>query len=153
MMNLQISVSAKWYPSKKKKFVTYPAGWCCKSGNPKLETDRFKSYSEALDSYIRILKEKWISTWENTPQIDLSPPIVRGKADRFTVDVTGEFTLSLYENEVSVTWEILLIKPVNRTLDEFEPVLESARELSNLMKETDFTMTISPTHTEVGDEG
>lgn len=119
-MDLHISVSAKWYPEKKTKYETLRSGWICKSNNPEIETERFETYQEAFESFIQLLKDNWSSTWENYPHIEVGDPVARGKADRFSVDDTGEFTLSLYEDEVSVSWLIALTKPVNRTLSDFE---------------------------------
>jgi hypothetical protein len=124
-MDLSISVSAKWVPAKTTKFETLKKGWICRSNNPEVETDRFDSYIEAFDAFMLNLKRNWIETWDNYPYIEVSPPVVRGKADRFSVDALGEFTLSLYEDEVSVSWLVTFSKPLNRTLGEFEPVRAS----------------------------
>lgn len=118
--DLHITVSAKWYPEKKTKFSTERPGWVCKSNNPEVETERYETYQGAFDAYIQLLKDNWSSTWENYPSIDIGDPVARGKADRFKVDASGEFTLFMYEDEVSVSWLIALTKPVNRTLSDFE---------------------------------
>lgn len=124
-MDLQISVSAKWHPEKKTKFIALPPGWICRSSNPEIETVRFETYTAAFESFIETLKDNWSDTWEKYPRIEVSDPVARGKADRFSSDGAGEYTLSLYEDEVSISWSIRLTKPVNRTLSEFEQTQSS----------------------------
>ena len=122
-MDLYISVSGKWYPEKKTKYGALRPGWICRSTNPEIETNRFPSYKDAFDAFLIILKDQWSETFENYPEISVSNPVLRGKSNRFTSDDDG-FSMDLEIEEASISWTIALMKPKNRTLDEFIQVDE-----------------------------
>jgi hypothetical protein len=146
-MELSVTVTGKWKPEKNTKFGTLPKGWICKSSNPDLNTDRHPTYEEAFDIFVSVLILKWSKTFENYPQLFICGPILRGKSYNF-VGTEGGFLLDLDMEEASISWIITLRRPVNRTLDEFEPlpaksILEKALpELERLGEEEGFTVSL-----------
>jgi hypothetical protein len=117
-MDICITVTAKWMPEKKAKFEPLPAGWICKSSNPEIETDRFDTYLEAFDIYLKNLESQWASTFESYPQMFISDPVIKGKTDKF--ENNGDsFIFELNEDEVTISWSLSLSKPLNHTLGEY----------------------------------
>lgn len=143
MMDLYITVSAKWHPEKKTKYGTLLSGWICKSSNPEIETGRYKSYDSAFEAFTTELKEQWSETFENYPQIHISSPEIKGKTERFTA-ADGVFSFVLSEDEVSISWLITIARPLNRTLDEFESSVVDFKNTLQDMKGEGVTVTFVP---------
>jgi len=142
-MDLYVSVSAKWHPEKRTKFGTLLSGWICKSGNPEIETGRYKTYDAAFEAFVTELKEQWSETFENYPQIHISSPEIRGKTERFTAD-DGVFSFVLAEDEVSISWLITIARPLNRTLDEFESPVVSFKQIAQDLKDEGVSVSFHP---------
>jgi hypothetical protein len=95
------------------------SGWIIHCRNPEFKGHRKDTWEEAYDEF-KTFVSGFVRTLipSGSPEIDFQDPIIRGKSERFTTE-GNTFVIRCGQDEVKLSWIVVITHNPNRSLDEF----------------------------------
>ena len=133
-----------WKPEKESKLLYLPSGFTIKCNNPKIETGRYYEWEQAYEEFTA-----WVSSFVKTliptgSQSLFIEGSIFGCKTSNCKPYGGGFSLECDKEDLKISWDVFISHHNNRTLDEFEPVVETLGNTIQDLKDDGVTITITP---------